>query len=661
METGRRGASLKGHKGQVQWVAFRPDGLRLASASAGDLTVRVWDWAAGPFPGLVEGGESSLGGGLAFSPDGRRLVWGIRATGGGRVLGAATGKELLRFGAAGEWFHHAAYHPDGKTFVAVGDRSGMRVYDAATGKSLRALVGARSHVRALAFSPDGKRLATTVGPDQNDVRIWDTASWKIVLTVPKSNVVAFSPDGKQLVVNGEDGVARVHDAETGREVRRLLDAAAPIDHLAYSPDGKRVVTWDEPPGEDRNRPGVLRLWDAEAGRLLLALKGHTRPVTAAAFAPGGRLLSGSDDETVRVWDVETGQELVVLRGHGAGITAIQPGPDGRGLAAEVGGDRLVLRLAPSPTETVSLAHRGQVGAVAFSPDGTRLLTIPLNAGLPGSLADPIKVWDARTGEALPLREDATSAAWAPDGKHLALGQGDGTIVLWDPAAGKAVLTLKGPGGTVMGLAFSPDGSRLASYALPIDQRRPVDRAGGAEESPAEIRVWDARTGKEERALQGPKGGLLHLTYNRDGSRLLALAPGEELKLWEAATGRAVPVPKPAGPVVGAAFSPAEDLLALAGEGGVSLWDAAGKEVRRLKIDPVSMAVAFSRDGRLLVTDAGGEGVKLWEVATGRQAATFPTASGSVLSLALSPNGRWLVAGRADHTVVRWELPTTGRH
>src|SRR5262249_39739544 len=149
------------------------------------------------------------------------------------------------------------------------------------------------------------------------------------------------------------------------------------------------------------------------------------------------------------------------------------------------------------------------------------------------------------------------------------------------------------------------------------------------EEPGEIRVWDVADSKSARTLRAPKELLLGLALSRDGGRMFAVAHDNGSKLWDVAGGRELAVAQKGGVITGAAFSPTEDLLALAGEGGVSLWDRANRTVRHLKVDPVSFVVAFSRDGKLLAADAGREGVKLWEIATGRVVACFPAAALSV--------------------------------
>jgi eukaryotic-like serine/threonine-protein kinase len=133
--------------------------------------------------------------------------------------------------------------------------------------------------------------------------LWTRFNAKLTLlghTGPVSSV-AFSPDGKRIVTGSHDGTAKVWDAEQGQEVLTLKGHTSLVNSVAFSPDGKRIVTgsWDR----------TARVWDAEQGREVLTLKGHTGQVTSVAFSPDGkRIVTGSDDKTAKVWDLDKGRE-----------------------------------------------------------------------------------------------------------------------------------------------------------------------------------------------------------------------------------------------------------------------------------------------------------------------------------------------------------------
>jgi WD40 repeat protein/serine/threonine protein kinase len=251
----------------------------------------------------------------------------------------------------------------------------------------------------------------------------------------------------------------------------------------------------------------------------------------------------------------------------------------------------------------------------------------------------------------------TSVAFSPDGTRLASGGGGvdrngkpfGEVKVWDAQTGQLSLSLRGHTEGVVSVAFSPDGKRLVS---------------GSDDKT--VKVWDAQTGQETHTLKGHTREVFSVAFSPDGKRLLSGGNDKTVKVWDMQTGQVVlSLQGHTHEVLSVAFSPdGKRLVSGSWDQTLKIWDAqTGQETRTLKGHTWAVtSVAFSPDGKRLASASagrlGGPGeIKVWDAQTGQPTLSLQGHAGSVLSVAFSPDGQRLVSGSEDKTVKVWDAQT----
>jgi WD40 repeat protein len=501
----RSGAEIATLRGAGRIVAYRPDGMHMASASGG--AVKLWD-ARSSNEVVTLGGHIHGVTSVVYSPDGTRLA-SASMDQTVKLWDARSGMEVSTLRGHTHGVTSVAYSPDGTRLASASNDATVKLWDARSGAELATLRGHTSAVGSVTFSPDGTHLASA--SYDNTVKIWDAHSGALRATLRGHTglvtSVAYSRDGTRLASASEDQTIKVWDARSGAELATLRGHTGMVRSVVYSPDGTRLAS--------ASGDSTGKLWDARSGTELATLCGHTSAVFAVCYSPDGtRVATASGDRTVKLWDARSGAELLTLRGYAFPVHSLAYSPDGTQLASASGDwwrklGEIKVWDARSIAELNTLCgHTAGVQAVAYSRDGTRIAS--------ASLDNTVKLWDARNGAAVATLRGHTgwvhSVAYSPDGSRLATASWDQTVKVWDARSGAELATLRGHTAGVSSVAYSRNGARIVS----------IDFS-------ARTMVWDAATG-QLLAGEAPPQCLAPDNVSPDGTTV-AIPDGNVVRLW----------------------------------------------------------------------------------------------------------------------------------
>jgi WD40 repeat protein len=492
--------------------------------------------------------------------------------------------------------------------------------------------------------------------------------------------VAFLPNGKQVLSAGDDGLVRLWDVATGKEVRRF-GSSHPVPPLslavALSADGKTVATcdgddgvhlWDTTTGRETGKALPL-MPDAEAsgltgrGRFHPDLLKALKTAFALAFSPNGKTLAlVSAEGVVVLWDL--GKRRVVRhldrrpsfsnldrrRAITSKKKSMLSGPNG-----PAGGGQ-------------GIWNEREIPHLVFSPDGKTLLAATLGFS-ERRIGQAVTLWDVATGTELRHVEAegkpfAVSAALSPDGKAVGWADLSGNVHLMEAATGKELclfptesppLGTEGRNRVLSGrirsrFAFAPDGRTLITQSVgtksfivwDLKTRKKLRRLG----KPSPPPMWPAGT-----SILNPPG----LAISPDGKTLAAAGDGNTVSLFDLATGQEIH-PRQGHPatITAIRYSPdGKNLTSFGGDKSIRTWEAnTGKEISLARVPNETLTSALSSDGRTLASADGDGKVWLTETVMGKERGILSMPAKGALRLALSPDGKTLAVG-GDSSPTVW--------
>lgn len=616
----RLGSSRLRADGPIVWLACTLDGKTIVSASGDRASkkgaIQFWDAATGK---LRTGKSAKMGdnaAGMAFHPDGKILHFD--GEGFYRVLSPTDGSEISRVrltpaGMPSSVWISVCFSPRGTLLALRSASDQVRLFDLVEGKELPPLKlqaappgGGVFVGPTLAFTPDGATLA--VASEDNRLETFDVAHGfkkHIELEVPLKRVyhLNFSPDGKDVFCGGVGSESVLLRDWLGRkEIIRLDKSSGPIG-VAFSPDGRRLAVANG---------NLAKLFDVASGnRLHQFSAGQYAP--QVSFTPDGRtLLTGSAACAIGQWDTKTGLPLPASADPPGYVSLVRFTPAGKHLIARTDRHLLYDCTSGRMLRPCSAAESDYLFEARLSND---------DAVLAVSRLKEVLLFDAKTGQE--LRRLGANGAYMGGasfrGNRLFVPCSDGVTRVWDANGMGASRSLKDPN-PVSGVPWISTHGEYLAFA-------PFGRQDAANSG---IRLWNVTAEKIIRRIVPPRQGAVHaMAFSTDG-RLLAI---EEA----GSPGKFVPI--------------------------VNVMDLrSGRTLPFAATLPSVGPLAFSPDARMLVTgDFDGEGLRLWEIATGKQRWQFRGHKTGIGSMVWSADGALLASSSNEAPAYIWDVFGTHAH
>ncbi|MCB0609241.1 MAG: caspase family protein [Lewinella sp.] len=657
-----------GHTSEVNAVAVSPDG-RLILTGSRDGNAKLWNRAGQEIQTFKVGETDVLA--VAFSPDGRFIVTGAENQ--TVKLWDLSGREIQSFEESGS-ITTLSFSPDGEWLAAGTIDSIAVVWSRVTGKVVQTLIGHSDFIASIAFSSDSRYVLTgswdggevpnpdatfvmgapkTIRKGQGSAKLWDRATGREIRTYTSqqeqgSVLAAFSPDddGKQILTLSQDGFVILWDRDSGKEIKHYERMCDFISTVAFSSDGKLVVTGCED-------GAIFKVWDRKSGELQHEFKAGGAPDAcflppATGEPPGGKylLLSGLTAGIVNL----NGEVVQTFDSHSQGISALAFSPFDAGQTLLLG------------------TNYGRCRR--WDLTGTSIQTFPETPGFLDFLREPVTRFFFSGDERDPFiltdrgwfwaaRRDIASGkpveVFAPEyatgrsqlsmaisppgpgnpsgGKYLAFGTDRGSVEIWDRVKSIHLFDLKKPEEPA---AMPVPDDQMTQRELGFDELTRTVGISALDFSPDDggkillscdwfgnITLWDLESRTIRKTLSGHASRINDAVFSPDGQQMLTGSGDGTARLWTRDGTLVNTFEGHAGQVWKVAFSPdGKQILTAGADKTLRIWDPQSGKLLHTSAEHEADAIAFSPDGQFFVSGGWDNKVKLWRTSNGEELATL---------------------------------------
>ncbi|KAK6608443.1 NACHT and WD40 domain protein [Botrytis cinerea] len=558
-----------------------------------------------------------------------------------------------------DWVDSVTFSSDG-TKLASGSSDGtIRLWDTATGESLQTFedrsnsVNSTAFLRSITFSPDGTKI-TSCSSD-GTILLWDTTTSELLQSFQgySSSVYSVSLDGTKVASGSNDGTILLWDTATSELLQSFQGHSDSINSIAFSPDNTKIASGTE----------VIKLWDTTTGKLLQTLQGHSNLIDSIIFSlDNTKIASGSRDQTIRLWDIFTGRLLQIFESYS--INEIILSSNNTKIASRSSDG--TIRLWDATTSELLQIHQNHsspINSIAFSLDGTKIAlgaeTIKLLDTTTGEL---LQILEGHLSSVY-------SIAFSLDNTKIASGSIDKTIRLWDIATSESFHTLESYSGSVNSTTFSSDNRKGASGFYGGGSGfgvRLYSRGKASDSCNQMVRVWDTVTDKASQMIQIHSDLVESIAFSPDGTKVASGSFDKTIRFWDAVTGKLLQILRHSNHVKSFAFSPDGTKIASGSyDGMIWLWDTATGKLLQIFQSHYSNwidSIAFSPDGTKIASRSNNRfnrtiWVRVWDITTNKLLQTFQDHSGSATSISFSSDSTKIVSGFYNQTSRLWDIAT----